>query len=420
MLDMRLVRADPDLIMGMLEKRNARAPLVDLVHADKEWREAKGKADELRAKKNKVSIEVSEMKKVGKKADLKIAEMKKVNGELEQIEKEVATLEGKISELVLILPNIPHKSVPIGREEKDNPIVRKWGEPKKEEGWVKAHWDLGKERDILDFERGVKLAGSRFTALKGPGARLERALINFMLDTHTKSGYMEISPPLLVNEKTMTGTGQLPKFEEELYKCERDNLFLIPTAEVPLSNMHANEILPQGALPMYYVAYTPCFRREAGAYGKDIKGMIRQHQFDKVELVKIVEPEHSYDELEKLTHDAERILQLLELPYQVKELCTGDLGFASSKTYDLEVWVPSQGKYREISSCSNCEAFQARRMNLRFRNKEGKPEFAHTLNGSGIAVGRALIAVMENYQKEDGKIGVPKVLRPYLGGSEEL
>ncbi|MFH0818318.1 MAG: serine--tRNA ligase, partial [Candidatus Micrarchaeota archaeon] len=309
---------------------------------------------------------------------------------------------------------------PVGKDENDNQVIRKWGKPAKKEGDVKAHWDLGKERDILDFERGAKLSGSRFTVLKGPAARLERALINFMLDTQVKNGYTEISPPLLVNEKAMTGTGQLPKFEIELYKCERDGLYLIPTAEVPLANLHSGEMLNRDMLPLYYAAYTPCFRREAGAYGKDIRGMIRQHQFDKVELVKITEPEHSYEELEKLTHDAESILKALELPYQVKELCTGDVGFGSSKTYDLEVWVPSQNKYREISSCSNCEAFQARRMNIRYWNKEGKPEFVHTLNGSGVAVGRTLVAIMENYQKENGKIEIPKVLSSYLGELEEL
>ncbi len=420
MLDMRFVRANPEALGDMLKKRNSEAPLGEIVKCDKRWREEKQKADELRAKKNKVSLEVAGMKKKKEKADGRIAEMKKVNEELEEVEKEVIALEERIASLALNLPNIPHVSVPVGKDESENQVIRRWGEPRKKEGDVKAHWDLGKERDILDFERGVKLAGSRFTALKGAAARLERALINFMLDTHIRNGYLEVSPPLLVNEKTMTGSGQLPKFEIELYKCERDGFYLIPTAEVPLANMHAGEILERGKLPIYYAAYTPCFRREAGAYGKDIRGMIRQHQFDKVELVKITEPEKSYEELEKLTKDAEGIFQLLELPYQVKVLCTGDLGFASSKTYDIEVWIPSQNKYREISSCSNCEAFQARRMSIRYWNKEGKPEFVHTLNGSGVAVGRTLVAIMENYQKKNGKIEVPKALRPYVGGLEEI
>ncbi len=419
MLDMRFVRANPDAIRDMLGKRNYAAPLDEIVELDRRWRETKLKADELRAKKNKVSIEVSGMKKKKENADAKIAEMKRCNEELGGVENEVKALEEKINALALTLPNIPHSSVPVGKDEGENVVVRKWGKPVKKEGDVRAHWDLGKERDALDFERGAKLAGSRFTALKGWAARLERALINFMLDSHIRNGYIEISPPLLVNEKTMTGTGQLPKFEEELYRCERDGLYLIPTAEVPLANMHAGEMLEKEKLPIYYAAYTPCFRREAGAYGKDIKGMIRQHQFDKVELVKITEPGTSYEELEKLTRDAESIFEVLGLPYQVKELCTGDLGFASSKTYDIEVWIPSQNKYREISSCSNCEAFQARRMNIRYWEK-GKPEFAHTLNGSGVAVGRTLVAIIENYQLPGGKIEVPKALRPYLGGLEEL
>ena len=419
MLDMKFVRTNSDFIREMLTKRNYDAPLGEIVELDKRWRETKGKADEFRAKKNKVSIEVAGMKKKQEKADSKIAEMKKCNEELEGVEGEVKALEEKINALALTLPNIPHPSVPVGKDESGNVIARKWGKPIKKEGDVKAHWDLGKDRDVLDFERGAKLAGSRFTALKGWAARLERALIGFMLDTHIRNGYTEVSPPLLVNEKTMTGTGQLPKFEEELYRCERDGLYLIPTAEVPLANMHAGEMLEKEKLPIYYAAYTPCFRREAGAYGKDIRGMIRQHQFDKVELVKITEPGTSYDELERLTSDAESIFKALELPYQVKELCTGDLGFASSKTYDIEVWVPSQNKYREISSCSNCEAFQARRMNIRYWER-GKPEFAHTLNGSGVAVGRTLVAIIENCQKENGKIEVPRALRPYVGGLEEL
>ncbi len=418
MLEVKFIRENPEAIRGMLKKRNVEAPLDEIVELDSKWRKVKQKADELRAKRNRFSVEIAEMKKKKQSADAKISEMQKCGKELEELEKEVGGLEEKIASVALLIPNIPHSSVPVGKDENENVVVRTWGKIKKED--AKPHWDIGKERDVLDFERGVKLAGSRFTALKGWAARLERALINFMLDTHTKNGYMEISPPILVNEKTMTGTGQLPKFGIELYKCEMDNFYLIPTAEVPLTNMHAGEILPKEKVPIYYVAYTPCFRREAGAYGKDIRGIMRQHQFDKVELVKLTEPEHSYEELEKLIKDAEGIFKALELPYQVKELCTGDLGFASTKTYDIEVWIPSQKKYREISSCSNCETFQARRMNIRYWNKEGKPEFVHTLNGSGVAVGRTLIAIMENYQKENGKIEIPKALRPYMGGLEEV
>lgn len=418
MLDLRFIRGNPSAIDEMLKKRNAQAPLDEIVRLDSEWRKVKQEADELRAKRNKVSIEVADMKKKKQNADNKIAEMKECNSELEKLEAKVNDLEEKITSAALMIPNMPHGSVPVGKDETENVVVRSWGKPGRK--GAKAHWDIGKERDVLDFERGVKLAGSRFTALKGWAARLERALINYMLDLHTKNGYMEISPPLLVNEKTMTGSGQLPKFEIELYKCERDNFYLIPTAEVPLANMHSGEILAREKLPIYYTAYTPCFRREAGSYGKDIKGIMRQHQFDKVELVKITEPANSYEELEKLVKDAESVFRGLELPYQVKELCTGDLGFASSKTYDIEVWVPSQEKYREISSCSNCEAFQARRTVIRYWNEEGKPEFVHTLNGSGVAVGRTLIAIMENYQLENGKIEVPKVLRPYMGGLEEV
>jgi len=418
MLEVKFIRENPEAIRGMLKKRNVEAPLDEIVELDSKWRKVKQKADELRAKRNRFSVGIAEMKKKKQSADAKISEMQKCGKELEELEKEVGGLEEKIASVALLIPNIPHSSVPIGKGEDENVVVRTWGKIKKED--AKPHWDIGKERDVLDFERGVKLAGSRFTALKGWAARLERALINFMLDTHTKNGYMEISPPILVNEKTMTGTGQLPKFEIELYKCEMDNFYLIPTAEVPLTNMHAGEILPKEKVPIYYVAYTPCFRREAGAYGKDIRGIMRQHQFDKVELVKLTEPEYSYEELEKLVKDAEGIFKALELPYRVKELCTGDIGFSSSKTYDIEVWIPSQKKYREISSCSNCEAFQARRMNIRYWNKEGKPEFVHTLNGSGVAVGRTLIAIMENYQKENGKIEIPKALRPYMGGLEEV
>ena len=417
MLDIRYIREQSQEVRDMLLKRNAEAPLDEILELDKKWRKVKQDADELRAKRNRISIEIAELKKRKQDAGRGMAEMKGCGEELDMLEGRVKELEGQVAALALSVPNVPHSSVPVGKDEGDNVLVRSWGKPKKRGG--KAHWELGKERDVIDFERGVKLAGSRFSVLRGAAAKLERALINYMLDTHSNKGYLEMSPPLLANERTMTGTGQLPKFEIELYRCERDNLYLIPTAEVPLTNMHSGEILDAGELPIHYVAYTPCFRREAGSYGKDIKGIMRQHQFDKVELVKITEPESSYEELEKLVADSESILQGLGLPYQVKELCTGDLGFSSSKTYDLEVWVPSQNKYREIASCSNCGAFQARRANIRYR-KKGKLGFVHTLNGSGVAVGRTLLALMENCQTEDGSIEVPDALRQYLGGKNEV
>jgi len=315
---------------------------------------------------------------------------------------------------MLRLPNLPHRSVPLGEDERQNVELRRWGEPRTFTFEPRPHWEIGEKLGILDFERGARLAGSRFTVTKGWGARLERALINFMLDLHRERGYEEVIPPHLVRPEILEGTGQLPKFEEDLYRCERDDLYLIPTAEVPLTNLFRGEILREEDLPVYLTAYTPCYRREAGSHGKDIRGIIRQHQFNKVELVKIVHPDTSYEELEKLTADAEEVLRLLGLPYRTVELCTGDLGFSASKTYDIEVWFPSQRRYREVSSCSNCEDFQARRMNTRFRDSRGRNRFVHTLNGSGLAVGRTLAALLENYQREDGTVEVPEVLRDYL------
>ena len=314
------------------------------------------------------------------------------------------------------VPNIPHESVPKGKDETENVVAKKWGEPKQFDFEPLNHWDIGEVLELIDFDRGSKIAGARFSLMKGFGARLERALMNFMLDLNTSKGYKEIFPPIIVNRESMTGTGQLPKFENELFIVRDPEFYLIPTAEVPVTNIHRDEILSEQTLPLYYTAYTPCFRREAGSYGRDVRGLIRQHQFNKVELVKFVLPEMSFDELEALTQDAEDILQKLELPYQLVELCTGDLGFAASKTYDLEVWLPGQQKYREISSCSNFTDYQARRANIRFR-REGKKgtEFVHTLNGSGLAIGRTLVAILENYQQEDGSIVVPEVLRPYMG-----
>lgn len=331
-------------------------------------------------------------------------------------------VEGKLNAILMTLPNRLHESTPVGADENDNPVVRTWGTPRGFDFEPKPHWDLAEALGIMDFEKGVMLAQSRFTVLKGAGARMERALISFMLDLHTlQHGYTEVLPPFMVRSAVLEGTGQLPKFAEDLYRIDGEDLWMIPTAEVPLTNLHRETILEESDLPKYYTAYTPCFRREAGSAGRDVRGMLRQHQFDKVELVKLCTPETSYEELEKLTGNAERVLQLLELPYRVVALCSGDIGFGSAKTYDLEVWLPSQGKYREISSCSNCEDFQARRMNTRYHPADGdRPRFIHTLNGSGIAIGRALIAVFENYQREDGSIAIPQALVPYMGGTTEI
>jgi seryl-tRNA synthetase len=394
-------------------------PLLGL---DEERRLLLTETEELKARRNEGSRKVGAARARGEDASAAMEEMRGIGDRIKDIDARISEIDEKISDMLLSIPNRPHDSVPVGKDENDNPEVRRWGEPKQFSFEPKPHWDLGEALGILDFEKGASLAQSRFTVLKGLGARLERALLNFMLDLHTeKHGYLEVQPPFMVSSKTMRGTGQLPKFADDLYKCENDDLWLIPTAEVPLTNLHAEEILDEGQLPLYYTAYTPCFRREAGAYGRDVRGMLRQHQFDKVEMVKISSPETSYDELEKLTDNAEEVLRALGIPHRTICLCTGDMGFGASKTYDVEVWLPSQHKYREISSCSNCEDFQARRMNTRFRPADGgKPRFVHTLNGSGIAIGRALIAVLENFQREDGSIGIPEVLVPYMGGVTEI
>ncbi len=415
MLDRKFVRENPDLIKEMLSKRGVTGIDIDeFLRLEKKWRELTRKVEDLRAEQNRISREIPRLKKEGKDVQPIIDEMKKISDQIKSIEEEKKALEEKINSILLRIPNIPHESVPVGEDEDDNVEVRKWGEPGKFDFQPREHWEIGTLLDIFDFERAAKLSGSRFVVYKNEGAALERALINFMLDLHTREhGYKEILPPFLVNRKTMTGTGQLPKFEEDLFKTQ-DDLFLIPTAEVPLVNLHSEEIVPGDMLPIKYVAYTPCFRREAGSYGKDVKGIIRQHQFNKVELVKFTTPESSYDELESLVNDAERVLQLLGLPYRVVSLCTGDLGFSASKTYDLEVWLPGQNRYREISSCSNTEDFQARRANIRYRPGKGeRPRYLHTLNGSGLAVGRTLVAILENYQQPDGSVIIPEVLRPY-------
>ncbi|MCO6511656.1 MAG: serine--tRNA ligase [Aridibacter famidurans] len=426
MLDLNFVRENLDTVREALQKRNASADVLDdFTRLDVERREVIGKADEVNRRRNESSKEIGALMQAGDREEAEakkeeVAGLKGLQSELEDKRKE---LESAMDELLAGLPNIPAEDVPAGVDESDNVEVRKWGEPGKFDFEPLDHVDIGEKLGILDLERAAKIAGTRFAILNGAGARLERALINFMLEVHTtKHGYTETLPPFLVNRTALFGTNQLPKFEEDLFHIKDERGFaLIPTAEVPVTNYYGGEILDAKDLPLKYTAYTPCFRSEAGSYGKDTRGLIRQHQFEKVELVKITLPENSWDEHEKLTADAETILQMLELPYRTVVLSTGDLGFGAAKTYDIEVWLPSQNTYREISSCSNCLDFQARRMNLRFRRAGGeKPEFAHTLNGSGLAVGRTWIAVLENYQQEDGSVIIPEVLRPYMGGMEKI
>jgi seryl-tRNA synthetase len=389
--------------------------LIDsLLKYDVEWRECLAEGDKLKHKRNVVTHEIATLKKENKDVLLKINEMQGINDLIKVIDEKIRDCKSKINEIMLSIPNIPSPTTPLGKDENDNPVIRVIGEPRTFLFTPKPHWEIGEALDILDFERGAKIAGQGFTVYKGMGAKLERALINFMLDVHTKNGYLEILPPVLINEKAMTGTGQLPKFKEDMYACS-DGYYLAPTAEVPVTNLFMDEYIEK--LPVFLTAYTACFRREAGKHGQDTRGIVRQHQFNKVELVKFVKPETSYEELEKLTVDAEEILKRLKIPYRVVSLCTGDLGFSAAKTYDIEVWVPAQKKYREISSCSNFESFQARRANIRFRTPEG-PQFVHTLNGSGLAVGRTVVAILENYQREDGSVEIPEVLRPYMSKIE--
>ncbi|MGV8176729.1 MAG: serine--tRNA ligase [Candidatus Bilamarchaeaceae archaeon] len=414
MLDRKRIRADPEHMKKMLKSRNMDLKLIEMIYEkDSVWKRIKAEADELRAERNKLGLAIAANKKAGKPADKELGRSADISARIKAIDEEMKRLEDDMEKLEMQIPNIPHATVPVGKDENDNPELRKTGKPEKTGADVMDHHKLGEFTGWIDFERGVKLAEHRFSVVKGPLAKLERALINFMLNVQTSAGYLEVIPPYMVNTKTMTGTGQLPKFAEDLYRCKDDDLWLIPTAEVPLTNMFAGEVLEEKDLPVKLTAYTPCFRREAGAYGKDIKGLIRQHQFDKVELVKFAHPENSYEELEALTKDAENILKLLELPYRTILLCTGDMGFASAKTYDIEVWLPSQDRYREISSCSNCEDFQARRANIRFRGKDGKHEFVHTLNGSGLAVGRTMLAIVENFQEDKG-LKIPKALQGYM------
>ncbi|WP_286847613.1 MULTISPECIES: serine--tRNA ligase [Aminobacterium] len=422
MLEIKWIRNNLDEVKTFLKNRYNDFDVDRIVALDEEKRKLLAETENLKAQRNEGSRKVAEAKATGKDATDLMEELRELGQRVKDIDAAVGKLDEELQALLLQVPNRPHDSVPVGKDENDNVEIRKWGTPKKFDFDPQAHWDIGEKLGILDFEKGVSLSQSRFTVLRGLGARLERALINFMLDLHTMHhGYREIQPPFMVNSQTMLGTGQLPKFAEDLYKCENEDLWLIPTAEVPLTNLHAGEIIPEEQLPLYYTAYTPCFRKEAGSYGRDVRGMMRQHQFDKVEMVKLCKPENSYNELEKLTNNAEEVLQKLEIPYRVICLCTGDMGFGASKTYDIEVWLPFQDKYREISSCSNCEDFQARRMGTRYKPTDGgKPRYVHTLNGSGIAIGRTLIAVLENYQREDGSVEIPEVLVPYMGGVREI
>ncbi len=418
MLDIKYILANLDEVQNFLNARNHDFDVKILVGLDERRRKIIGETENLKAQRNEGSRKIGAAKGSSWDVNALKAEIKRIGEQIKNLDSELNEIETQIHNILMSLPNKLSATTPIGKDENDNPVVRTWGEPKKFNFEPKPHWDLGEALNIMDFEKGVMLAQSRFTVLKNLGAKLERALINFMLDLHTKKhGYQEIEPTFMVNSSILEGTGQLPKFAEDLYKIQNEDLWLIPTAEVPLTNLNREKILDEKDLPLYYTAYTPCFRREAGSAGRDVRGLMRQHQFDKVEMVKICTPETSYDELEKLTSDAEDVLKILELPYHVVNLCSGDIGFGSCKTYDLEVWLPSQNKYREISSCSNCEDFQARRMNLRYRPADGgKIKFAHTLNGSGIAVGRTLIAIVENYQQEDGSIKIPDALISYMDG----
>ncbi|MFK8182364.1 MAG: serine--tRNA ligase [Phormidesmis sp.] len=430
MLDIKLIRnqtADVQTALGKKGQREGQYDLQPLLNLDKQQREIEKKRSELQAKSNEVGKSVGQ--KIREGADPKGDEVKALREEGNRVKKELSELEpqekelkGQIEAILLTLPNVPNDSVPVGKSEDENVEVRRWGDELLSSGQILSnedcipHYEIGEKLGIMNFERSVKVAQSRFVTLMGAGAALERALISFMLARHTQHGYIEVLPPILVNSDSMQGSGQLPKFAEDGFKCDRDDLWLTPTAEVPLTNLHRDEVLTSDQLPINYCAYTPCFRREAGSYGRDTRGLIRLHQFNKVEMYKFVHPETSFDELEKLTAAAEDILQQLQLPYRVLELCTGDLGFSATKTYDLEVWLPSQGKYREISSCSNCIDFQGRRANIRFKEAGKKgTQFVHTLNGSGLAVGRTMAAILENYQQADGSVKVPEVLQPYLG-----
>jgi len=422
MLEIKFVRQNLETVQKALETRGQSADLDAFKTCDDERRAILQELEALRHQRNVVSDQIAEMKKAGDNADTVVAKMREVSSKIKTLDKALAEILETFEDILLGLPNIPHASVPLGKDETDNPVIKTVGDPPGFDFEPKAHWDVGAALGILDFERAAKIAGARFPLYFGAGARLERALINFMLDLHTQThGYTETLPPFMVNRQSMTNTGQLPKFEEDLFKLADWDYFLVPTAEVPVTNIHQDEVLDEAQLPIYYTAYTPCFRSEAGSYGKDTRGLIRQHQFNKVELVKFTTPQTSYDELEALLDNAETILRKLELPYQIIELCSGDLGFSAAKTYDIEVWMPAQGVYREISSCSNFENFQARRGNIRFKKKGKKgTELVHTLNGSGLAVGRCVAAILENFQQADGSVRIPDALQTYMGGLEKI
>ena len=424
MLDIKFIRQNMDFVRQRLDMRGQTLNVDEFIRLDERRRDLLQEIEALRNERNSVSKEVGERKKKKEDAAELITRMSGVSARIKELDEVLAVTEEELNSLAMLIPNIPHESVVFGRTSADNPVIRTWGEKKPFSFSPKPHWEIGEQLGILDFARGAKITGARFTVYRGAGAHLERAVMNFMLDLHTQEhGYTEILPPFIVNRESMTSTGQLPKFEEDLFRVDGGNgdYFLIPTAEVPVTNIHRSEILREDDLPIYYVAYTPCFRAEAGSYGKDTRGLIRQHQFNKVELVKFSTPEESYTELEKLTLDAEEVLKRLNIPFQTVSLCSADLGFSSAKTYDLEAWMPGQETYREISSCSNFEDFQARRASIRFRREEnGRIEFAHTLNGSGLAVGRTVVAILENYQEEDGSVVVPDALKPYMHGLERI
>jgi seryl-tRNA synthetase len=426
MLDLKFIRDNADKVRKMLLDRNlsdSLDELDELLELDERHRAILPEMEALRRRRNEASKEVATLKKEGKDASKLIEEQREIRGRIQEMEESIRNQEERINEILLIIPNMPHSSVPVGEDPSANVVVRTWGEIPEFDFEPAPHWEIGEALGILEFERASKLSGSNFVLFKGLGAKLERALINFMLDLHTqKQGYTEISPPFLANRTTMTGSGQLPKFESDMYLCDKgidakDDLFLIPTAEVPLANYHSGEILNGDDLPLKYTAYTPCFRREAGAYGRDTRGLVRIHQFDKVEMFEFAKPEDSYNELESMVRDAEEVVQLLKIPYRVSNLCTADISMASAKTYDLEVWMPGLKRFQEVSSCSNCEDYQARRSSTRFRREPGKPvEFPHMLNGSGVAMPRTLIAILENFQQKDGSFLIPEVLHPYMNG----
>ena len=421
MLDQRFVRQNPDAVRQAAANKNERVDVDRFLDLDERRRELLQTVESLKQRRNTVSDEIARMKRDGEDASERIAEMREVSTRIKGIDADLAGLQDSLQAILERLPNLPHPSVPVGADESANQEVRRWGDTSEVEFERKAHWDIGEALDIIDFQRAGKISGSHFVLFKGEGARLQRAMIQFMLDLHIrKHGYTEIIPPYIVNRQSMFGTGQLPKMEEDMYRTDMDDLFLIPTAEVPVTNMHRDEILPEDDLPIRYTAYSPCFRREAGSYGRETRGLIRVHQFDKVEMVKFVRPETSYDELETLVNDAEEVLQLLNIPYRVVALCTGELSFAAAKCYDLEAWAPGVNRWLEVSSCSNFEDFQARRSGIRYRDKAGKSRFVHTLNGSGMGMARTLIAVIEHYQTVQGGIRIPEVLIPYMGGLKEI